>query len=167
MISKVLKEVLHSNLGPVIIVLGSSAEMIQKQVSHESVQVVINTNWEEGMSSSIKMGIKAAIESDASIEGIVIAVCDQPFITASLIKNLVSEHESTGAPIVASTYKNTKGTPAYFHASIFDELLAITGDAGAKKIVEKDAGRVSTIPFPQGHIDIDTIDDYNNVQGIL
>lgn len=68
--------------------------------------------------------------------------------------------QETNKPIVTCYYDNTTGPPAIFHKSIFPELLQLSGDAGAKSIVQKYSEELETIAFPKGNIDIDTITDY-------
>lgn len=143
---------------PVIVVLGSEAENIKSNI--DAVQVIINTEWQEGMASSIRCGINALLQADPSIAGAVILVCDQPYITSVLLNELVTEHQKTGQPIIASNYDNTLGVPALFHKTVFPALLQLKGDAGAKSIIQQHRGEVGMVTFSKGGVDIDTEGDY-------
>ena len=146
----------------VIVVTGSSAALIENEVSGLPCQTVFNAHWQQGMASSIVKGIIALNESHSGIAGCMIAVSDQPFVTAEIFQNLVAEADS-GAAIVASSYGDTLGTPAFFSKSYFDQLLQLKGSEGAKKLILAHQANVRTVPFPLGTVDIDTQEDYKNL----
>ena len=87
-------------------------------------------------------------------------MCDQPFVSVSLLNDLIATQQVTAKPIVASNYGTTVGPPTLFHKSIFPFLLELKGDTGARKIIERHADDVITVYFPEGSIDIDTTADY-------
>lgn len=108
-------------------------------------RVVINESADEGMASSIRAGV-AACDDD-----VLITLCDQPHVTADHLRALVSAN----APIAATAYSGTIGVPAYFAAEFRDELLALRGDVGAKRIIEAHRDVVKAIPFEAAAIDVD------------
>ena len=61
--------------------------------------------------------------------------------------------------MVASTYAGTLGVPALFHRSVFDSILKIDDEHGAKKVIESNESLIETVDFPGGAIDIDTPED--------
>ena len=97
------------------------------------------------------------------VEKIIITVCDQPFITSALFKQLYQTQNKSLQPIVACAYADTIGTPALFTQKYFDALLSLQGDEGAKKLLKSNAEDVASIDFPQGAIDIDTRKDYEDL----
>jgi molybdenum cofactor cytidylyltransferase len=159
-----LEEALASGAQPLVVVLGANADNLQKEISGYPVHTVINEHWQEGMASSIRTGIKAITEINPVAEGAILIVCDQPFMTAGLLNTLMSTHQTTGKGIVACTYGNTFGPPAFFHQSFFPELLQLKGDVGARSIVQKNIDNVEAIPFPNGTFDIDTYKDYEFIK---
>ena len=86
-------------------------------------------------------------------------VCDQPFVDAKTIEELIALRAKTEKTIVASSYSDTLGVPALFDRSCFQELLALNDASGAKAIILSNRERVAEFPFPQGKIDIDTVED--------
>ncbi|MEO8584104.1 MAG: nucleotidyltransferase family protein [Flavitalea sp.] len=155
----VLREVENADVKNIILVLGSSYEIIKDNIDEMKVHIIYNENWTEGMASSMIVGLKAALELDPAVEGVIFVVCDQPFISASLLDGLIEKHQQSGLPIVASSYAETLGTPAYFHKSLFPELMLLSGDSGAKKILQKYSDEVAAVEFSRGSIDIDTNED--------
>lgn len=163
LIQHVIDEAIHANAEPVIVVTGANADEVSKEINNELVHIVFNEDWKDGMASGIITGLKKAITLNNDIEKIIIAVCDQPFVSSSLFKQLYQKQEESTQHIVACTYADTIGTPALFTQKYFDALMSLNGDEGAKKILKVNPQDVATIDFPQGNIDIDTQKDYENL----
>jgi molybdenum cofactor cytidylyltransferase len=149
---------------PVLVVLGAEADTLQNELNGNDVHIVRNAEWKEGMASSIRCGIKAFSEISPAAKGVILMVCDQPFVTAPLLNELVAAHQKTGKPVVTCGYDNTFGPPVFFHPSLFEELLGLKGDIGARGVVHHHADAVEVIPFPQGTIDVDTEADYEKIK---
>jgi molybdenum cofactor cytidylyltransferase len=156
-----IEAALASRAQTVVVVLGANADQLQREINNEKVQVVVNKKWEEGMASSISCGVSAF---DDLVEGIILMVCDQPYVTADLLNELIDTHQKSGKQIVACSYGNTFGPPVFFHRSLFGELLQLKGDVGARNIVKQHSDLVETIPFPKGTVDIDTEADYQELK---
>lgn len=153
------------NAHPVIAVLGANSHLTGNEIEEDkNVYKIVNDNWGEGISSSIQCGLKFLQQISPSSDAAIFMVCDQPFITGSLLNKLITAQKKTGKPIVASSYDNTIGTPVLFHKSLFSELMDLRGDAGAKKIISQHADSVVTVSFPKGKIDIDTAADYAELE---
>lgn len=155
--------VTDSSIHPVIVVLGANAEIIKKEIENNKVHVVVNTEWHEGMASSIRYGIKILSELDPLTEGIIIVLCDQPHVTSELLANLMRTYRETGKNIVACHYRDTFGPPVFFHNTMFPELLLLKGDVGAKGLISQHTSEMELVSFPEGSIDIDTEADYKNL----
>ncbi|MBV8887912.1 MAG: nucleotidyltransferase family protein [Chroococcidiopsidaceae cyanobacterium CP_BM_RX_35] len=158
------KEAVTSECQPIVVVLGAYAGQIQPEISQLPVQVVENLQWALGMSASIRAGIKALDALSQNLEAVVIVLCDQPFVSADIINQLVRAYYSTRKPIIASEYAGTLGVPALFNKSLFSELAALRGSEGARQVIKKHLQQVLGISFPAGAIDIDTPNDYQFLQ---
>jgi molybdenum cofactor cytidylyltransferase len=145
------------------VVLGNHADEIKANLNNGRYQVVVNNKWQEGMASSIRCGLNAVNENHPDTDAVIIILCDQPYVSASLLNDIISKHRDTGKPIVASTYNDTHGVPALFHKKIFAELMHLKGDTGARSIIQKHPDDLALINFPQGNIDIDTMADYEKI----
>ena len=161
LLNKMVRTAIATNCGPVVVVLGSNAE--QFITDCESAITTINENWEQGMASSIQWGLDTLVNKFPSLKGVIISVCDQPYISTEILQQLIDKHRKSNLPIIASEYSGTMGTPAFFHSSIFPELMQLEGDKGAQGILQKNKQRVETIEFPLGKEDIDTGEDYNRL----
>jgi molybdenum cofactor cytidylyltransferase len=156
-----LQVAIETQLQPIVTVLGANADLLKKSIDHLNTKVVINQQWSEGMATSIRCGMEELVRINPTIAGIIIMVCDQPYVTAKLLTDLVEKHEHFSKPIIASSYKNNIGTPALFDKTIFALLLSLKGDSGAKKIMKSNPDWVETVNFLFGEIDIDTTGDYD------
>jgi molybdenum cofactor cytidylyltransferase len=150
----------------VIIVLGANFERIKTEIEDQGAPIIYNKDWEEGMSSSIHCGLLSLLKNNIALDALILMVCDQPFVTSSLLAALIAEYDKTKKLIIASAYKDTIGTPVLFDSSFIPSLLLLKGQAGAKKIISENMGSVSTVSFPLGYIDIDTKEDYDSFQKI-
>ena len=153
-----------TNLSPIIVVLGAHADSLRDEISGNNVHIVFNQLWEEGIASSIRCGIQALEKINPICDGVILMVCDQPYITTALLSDLVGVQRKTGRPIVAAYYSSIAGTPALFHKKFFQALLSLKGDKGAGKILQQQADKVATISFPMGAFDVDTIENYEKIE---
>jgi molybdenum cofactor cytidylyltransferase len=154
---------LESQASPVIVILGSVKETIEKQLDQTQIIILENTAWESGMASSISYGINKLNTIAPDSEAAILMVCDQPYVSASLLNELINKHLESGQSIIASSYENTLGTPALFHKSLFSELSALEGESGAKSLIKKYHQQTASVSFDQGSIDIDTRENYLNL----
>lgn len=154
------KTAVGSACRPVIIISGAYAEEIQLQIKEQPVIIYQNTQWQEGIASSIRLGIKMLQQAEPEVSAVILMVCDQPHVSTELINNLISKKAATGKDIVASSYNDTLGVPVLFDKKLFAELLLLKGAEGAKNLLFKYKDALVRVSFPLGNIDIDTAEDY-------
>jgi len=154
-----VKIALQSGLHPVTVVLGAHAEEHRRIIQSLPVDVVVHEDWQLGMGSSLKAGLRHLLNQSVKPEAVVVLVCDQPRLTAQHIQALVATYRKERKSIVASRYGDTDGVPVLFAESLFDELLGLPDGHGAKKIIGGH-GDVSRVGFDEGGIDLDTPEDY-------
>lgn len=140
---------MKSRAGKVYVVLGSNEEEHRKEIGKLPVNVVSNAAWEKGMGSSLKAGLKAAIDSEA----VLIMTCDMPFVTSDHLNNMMQLREK----VVASKYLDTIGVPALFSKEMFNELMELGDEEGARKVIMKN--NLAVVVLESGD-DIDTREDY-------
>ena len=151
---------LSSRIGPVLVVTGANRKAVEETLEDMDVQLAYNPDWQEGMGASIRWGTQVALGLYPETEGLLFMVCDQPFIHAEVLRALLEWQRETGKPIVTSSYEGVRGTPALYHASLFDELKSLQGDTGARPLLQRYATAIESVPFEQGRTDIDTRADY-------
>ncbi|MBK5270328.1 MAG: nucleotidyltransferase family protein [Bacteroidia bacterium] len=158
-----VNEAVNANFSSVIVVLGANAAVLEKEINEKKVNIIENKEWKEGMATSVRLGLNTLLKINPSADAVIFMVCDQPFVSASLLKELIIKQRETGKPVVTSSYGETVGSPALFHKNMFQELLQLKGDAGARKIIEQHMSEVAIVSFPKGSIDIDTMKDYEGL----
>jgi molybdenum cofactor cytidylyltransferase len=151
------------SLMPVIVVLGANALEIKTQTRNLEGEILVNKEWESGISSSIKAGLQKALAHFKEMQNCIFAVCDQPYISSNLFRELVDQKKKSSKKIVACSYADTLGTPCLFDKKYFDELLNLEGDHGAKSILQKYRNDVASVDFEKGKIDVDTKKDYEEL----
>lgn len=147
----------------VVVALGARIETVRKEVEDLPVEIVENKDWKNGMSGSIRVGLKKLLDDADQLEAVVVMVCDQPFVNENLLEKIVVKFRETDALIVACEYQTTLGVPALFHQKLFSELLALDLQTGAKQLIKKYQSQTAAIQFPEGAFDIDTQADFENL----
>jgi molybdenum cofactor cytidylyltransferase len=163
LLSHAVIEAVNSNTNIVVVVIGTGADLIVKEIDKYKVHVVENKNWEEGMASSVRLGLNTLLQNKPEIDAVIIMVCDQPFVSSVVLNDLITTHMNSGKPITVCNYGEAIGPPTLFHRSLFNELMELKGDVGAKKIIQQHSNEVATVLFPKGSIDIDTMEDYESI----
>jgi molybdenum cofactor cytidylyltransferase len=161
LLQRAIKAGLDSTCNTITVVLGANLDSIRPTIKDSRVHIIYNQDWEEGMASSIRIGISKIRQLEAKTTSVILMLCDQPFVDASLLNQLVQKKSLKG--IVASSYNGIIGAPVLFDAAYFDELLLLEGQEGAKKLLLKYPDDIDTVSFPLGIIDIDTMEDYEKL----
>lgn len=153
-----LQAALAAEVYPVILVAGAGTNLVLP--GQHGLRVVYNHEQKEGLAASIRTGLAELRREWPDRDRVILMVCDQPHVTPELLNSLIAAGTPGHIQIVACAYKDTVGTPVLFKNTFYDELAALNGDEGAKKIVLHHRDQTAVIPFPQGEIDIDTMADY-------
>jgi molybdenum cofactor cytidylyltransferase len=163
LLQHVIDEATGAGPDAVVVVVGANANTVSASIDNTYVEIVFNNHWQDGMASGIAAGVRRLSLLHDDLNNIIIGVCDQPFITSALFKQLHKTQSETQNGIVGCSYAGTIGTPVLFTKKYFDQLLSLQGDEGAKKILKLHSLDVGTVNFPNGNIDIDTESDYREV----
>jgi len=161
----VVERVLAGGVDSVWVVTGPDVEPIEAALAGIDVQIAVNPVPEEGQAGSVRAGIAAL---PASVDAALIALGDQPLLAPSIIPALLAARRTSPKLIVAPRYRDGQGNPVLFKREIFPELLRLTGDQGARPIIQKEPARVEWVdldlPMP---LDVDTPDDYEKIRANL
>ena len=163
LIRHAVTEVVKSNCDRIVVVLGTNSERISTEISDLPVCVTYNTQWQQGMSTSIATGIKALLQMKVNFEAIIIALADQPLITAQVYNRLIERYCQNQLKAVASNYSDTLGVPALFDHTLIPELLKMKQKGGAKQLLNQYSDRAFNLDLPEAAVDIDTPADYQKL----
>lgn len=160
-LEETVKRLLDSMIDELIIVLGYDAERLRGSLllRDKRIKFTVNPRYSEGMSSSIRCGVLSA---DSTAEAFLIALADQPLIRPEVINLLIDRYLSSRSGIVVPVYRGVKGHPVIFSKKYLKELASLSGDIGARRLLEKYAEDVETVKVDSAEIllDIDREEDY-------
>ena len=175
LLRRTVRIALEAGCSPVLAVLGAHAEEMLPELEGLNATAVLNPEWRLGMSTSVQAGLAKLLSLDPSgsrsespfgspsaiswAKDALLLVCDQPATTPALLKRLIEAHGQASLPITACRYSETLGVPAVFSSLVFPELLELTGDQGARRVIARSPARVAAVDFPGGASDIDTPED--------
>jgi molybdenum cofactor cytidylyltransferase len=156
---RVVAAALASPAWPVVVVLGAHAEKIRPLLARQPVLLADNPAWPEGMASSLRVGVATLQQFSRQLDAALVALCDQPAFSADTIRQLVGAQRRTGRSIVAARYAGRHGAPALFLRENFSALTALTGEEGARALLNGDPARVAAVDLPALALDLDTPED--------
>ena len=145
----------QARVDQVVVALGGAATEVRERVDLTDVEVVLNPDFGDGCSTSIRSAL-SAVRDDT--DGVVLLLGDQPGVTAATVDALVAG--ASGGSIGVCAYDDGLGHPLWFHRRMFDTLTGLHGDKAVWKLV--DAGEDLTAVRVAGPIprDVDTWEDY-------
>src|SRR5438105_5898776 len=90
---------------------------------------------------------------------------DQPLMTPQIIDALIQVRRETGKWIVGASYDGKRGNPTLFAATLFGELLKVTGDEGGKQVIERYREELELVELGNAIVnyDVDTWEAYQQV----
>lgn len=137
----------------VSVVLGAHAAEVAPVLGRLAVDVVVNRQWEEGMSSSIRAGIASV---PGSVGGALLMLADQVGVGEGDLQRLCDTWRRNPNAIVAAQYGGGHGVPVLFPRSQFGLLRALRGERGARALLRGGGLGVIGVPMPSAAQDIDT-----------
>jgi molybdenum cofactor cytidylyltransferase len=167
MIARVVDNVLSSGARPVLVVLGHQAEEVEKLLAGKPVRFVQAPDYAEGLSASLKAGI-AAVPPDSAAA--IVCLGDMPLVTGRMIDRLLAQYDPTeGRRIVLPTFRGKQGNPMLWDRSFFPEILAITGDSGARFLLGKHLESVAEVEMADDAVlrDFDTTESLSTLPSRL
>ena len=156
-----IKNILASSINEMIVVLGYQKEIIEKLIDkHEKIKFVFNKDFESGMASSIKTGLK---HLSKNTDAFFICLGDMPMVNSDIYNQLIKSRNKKN--IIVPTYKGQQGNPVLFDKSMKEKIMDITGDVGAKKILELNKDKILNFEINDQKIskDFNTQGDFSSL----
>lgn len=156
-----------SRAAPVVVVTGHAAAAVEAALQGLGVWIVENKDFSKGLSESLKCGLGSL---PPACEAAVILLGDMPLVTAGLIDALIAAFDpARGRAICVPVRGGRRGNPVLWGRQFFPELLALDGDAGAKRLMalHEDVLHPLEVADDAAFIDIDTRDDLGRASLVL
>jgi molybdenum cofactor cytidylyltransferase len=163
LLAHTITQLLSLKEGPVFVVLGAYFQKIKASISHFPVTILENTSWEKGLASSIHLGV-SHIETETSFSKVLITLSDLPLFDAIHYQNLLHTHQKgKKLGITITKYLDNKGVPVVFSDHYFSSLQELSGDEGAKSVVQKNKSDVAYYEANIAYFDVDTVASYQKL----
>jgi molybdenum cofactor cytidylyltransferase len=160
-----VETLLASSVDETVVVLGHRAEDVATAVARFPVRTIRNDDYLDGMTSSIKAGIRAVPEGSA--DAVLVALCDQPHVPVTVVDAVLAAYRSSGALVVAPTIAGDSGHPVVFDLSLREEILAVDPAQGLRAVTYAHRSDRLRVPVDTVAVidDVDTPDDYERIAG--
>ncbi len=163
MLKYLIDEVLDTEAHPVTVVVGANKTKIVPLLENIPIGIIDNPDWQNGMGSSIKMGLIGSYLITKGFDGLIFMTSDMPFVNAEVINQLIKTAiEFPDKTIIASKYAGTLGIPVLYKKERFEDILDMKPEHGAKQFFNKYPDEIVSVDFDLGAIDLDTKEDYYN-----
>ena len=167
MVRRVALAARASGARPVIAVTGHEAARVADALAGAEVTTVLNQDWEQGLSLSLRVGLRAL---PSGCDGAIILLGDMPAIGEGELKALISAFVARGGEGVCVPVRHgRRGNPVLWGARFFAEIAALSGDAGAKALLRRHADQVIEVEMDTHAIfaDIDAPADFDHLSATL
>ena len=150
-------------LAPLLVVLGHQAETARAELAGIDCQAVINPDYDQGITSSLKAGVAAL---PPGVAAAMVVLADMPRVTAEMIAALAARYRATRAPLVISDYEGVHAPPMLYDRSLFAELLAMSGGGCGRQVVKRHRSEAEVLDWPAAALaDLDVPEDYARLRG--
>ena len=148
----------------VFVVIGANGNEILDKVDLSETIVIENPEWEEGMASSLRVGLDAVLRLSRA-DAVVIFLGDQPEISEEVVMGLIDARRSTKRQAIVPKYRYAWGNPVVVERSLWPRLMSLEGDEGAKRLLQAHPDWVHEVWFEQTPPrDIDTRADFDDLR---
>ncbi len=157
MVRHAAEAAIDSGASPVVVVCGHEEPAVRAALAGLDVRFVSNPAHAEGLSTSLKAGIAALPEET---DGVVVMLGDMPLVRAAFIRRLVAAFEAEPGGLAAvPIHDGDWGNPVVIARALFADVAGLTGDAGARKLLEQRKDTVIEVPADDSvMLDADTPD---------
>jgi molybdenum cofactor cytidylyltransferase len=142
----------------VVVTVGAHADAVCAVLREYPVTVADAPDWAAGQSRSVQAGLAALLAAQPALGAVIFLLADQPGVTPELLSALAQRHRETLAPVVAPRYRGRRGNPVLFDRAVFDEFARLSGDVGARPIIQTHADEIAWLDWPTPEViqDVDT-----------
>jgi molybdenum cofactor cytidylyltransferase len=163
LVRHVVERASRAGFDPLIVVLGHEAERVRRPLEGIAYQPVINPDYERGVNSSLRAGIRAAADTPA--EAAVVVLADMPFVTTEMMTSMIDRYRRGDAPLIVSDYDGVNAPPILYDRSLFGELAVSEGQGCGKHVVKRHRHEAESVSWPvEALADLDVPEDYDRIK---
>lgn len=143
-INHILKTILNTHINGIQIILGAHKEILEPQIlKHTHISIVYNKDYNLGQTSSFQAGVRS-LPKDTT--GIILWPVDFPFIQPSTINQMIEIFHHNKDKIIIPSFQNRKGHPAFFCASLKEDILSLDHNKGINTLIHNHANNTTVLP---------------------
>jgi CTP:molybdopterin cytidylyltransferase MocA len=135
LLGHVVEDVGSLPVDEVWVVLGADLELVMGSVDLAGCGVVENPEWEEGLASSLRVGLDALTRLSRA-DAALIVLGDQPGISSDVVARLIEARRRSRRPAAVPKYRYTWGNPVLVDRSLWGRLMSLEGDEGARRLLQ-------------------------------
>lgn len=135
-LQRTLDNILCSDVSGVTVVIGHMKDLITENIAGLNVSLVNNPYFAEGMGTSLSSGVRSITENKRC-NAIMFFNGDMPFIKSATINLIIDKYKESRAPVIFPCCEGKRGHPVLVDHSVFPDLLRISGDIGAREVLQK------------------------------
>lgn len=167
LLQHVLDALAVAGIAEVVVVLGRSADAVDRAIAWRRESRVVNPEPERGLASSLRVGLEALEgAAGAAIDAAFIVLGDQPRIRAEVLVRLAEEAPRSDRPIVVPAYADGGGSnPVLVRRSAWPRAAALEGDRGLGPIIAGHPELVLSVAVSGRNEDVDTRGDLARLSG--
>jgi CTP:molybdopterin cytidylyltransferase MocA len=154
-----------SPVDEIIVVVGAEGERLRNVAAEHGARVVENPVWEEGMSTSVRAGLRAC---SSEVRAALVSLADQPLVGTRAVERLVKAFKG-GAEVVVATYGGEPRNPVLFAREVWPILeRELSGDKGARVFLRRHPELVTEVPCDDvaDPADVDTVEDLRRLEDL-
>jgi molybdenum cofactor cytidylyltransferase len=141
----------------VILITGSNGILLEQLFKNNALVTIIeNTNYSEGLLTSIKCGLMA-VKTDPFF----VSLADMPFISPDIFKQL---SKSKSNKVIFPSYQNKTGHPVLIPSRYINNIYQFQSNQGLKPLLLKFDNDTIDVPSSGIHFDIDTQVEYKQAK---
>ena len=165
-IGHIVDQLLASAVDEVHVVVGHQARRVRRELSDRHVSIVNNPDYESGMLSSVRCGLRALPQQ---CRAVLVALGDQPSITSALIDQMLQSFATTEKRILVPFYNGRRGHPVLFSESYRGEILTHYDDVGLRGLLHAHPDEVLELAVSTSEVlsDMDCPEDYRRELALI
>ena len=141
---------------PCLVITGAESVAVSAELRGLPLKCESNPAWEDGMGASIACGARAL---PANLDGVMLYLCDQWRINRPDIFELYEAWRKDTSCIVASSWADITGPPVIFPARFIPRLATLSGDQGARVLMDEQPQHTRRVVIENARYDLDTVKD--------
>ncbi len=142
-----------SKINSILVVTGPERHSVKAALTGLNVTFVHNENYMNGMAGSLKTGIACLSEKAL---GAIVLLGDMPLISAKTLNKIVESFKANQDSLaVIPSFDGKRGNPVLISRSLFEDVMKITGDKGARQLLDTLGNQAIELPLNDKGISLD------------